>query len=261
MTVFRHELRQGRLSLAVWTGAIGLLLAVCVFLFPGMKDEMGEVGTAFSAMGSFTAAFGMDQVDFGTFLGFYAVECGSVLGLGGAFFSALTAVSILSREEQEHTADFLLTHPISRGRVVTEKLAAALGQIVLLNAVVLGLSVASVCLIGETPEWRRLLLLHLACLLMQLEIGAVCFGISAFLRRGSAGVGLGTAMLLYLLNLLANLTPRAEFLKYITPFGYAEGADIVSSGGLDAVLLLFGAGYTAAGIAAAYLRYLNKDIR
>ena len=59
----------------------------------------------FASMGSFTEAFGMDKISFGTLTGFYAVECGNILGLGGAFFSALCGVSILAKEEKDHTAE------------------------------------------------------------------------------------------------------------------------------------------------------------
>ena len=37
---------------------------------------------------------------------------------------------------------------------------------------------------------------------------------------------LGLAAVLYFLNIIANLTDQAKWLKYITPFGYAEAADI-----------------------------------
>ena len=114
MTVFKLELRQGKTALIVWTAAIGFLLAVCIFLFPEMKEQMDAVSEMFASMGSFSAAFGMDKVGFGTLDGFYAVECGNILGIGGAFFAALIAVNALAKEEKNKTAEFLLTHPVSR---------------------------------------------------------------------------------------------------------------------------------------------------
>lgn len=86
MTLVKHELRQGRTAFLIWTAAIGFLLSVCIFLFPEMKGQMDSVNDVFASMGSFTAAFGMDRLNFGTLTGFYAVECGNVLGLGGAFY-------------------------------------------------------------------------------------------------------------------------------------------------------------------------------
>ena len=261
MTLVKHELRQGRTAFLIWTAAIGFLLSVCIFLFPEMKVQMDSVNDVFASMGSFTAAFGMDRLNFGTLTGFYAVECGNVLGLGGAFYAALCAVGILSKEEKERTADFLLTHPVSRTRIITEKLIAVLIQITAMNIIIYALSVGSIAAVGEEIPWKEISLLHIAYYLLQLELAGICFGISAFLHRGSVGIGLGIAAVMYFLNLIANISETAEFLKYITPFGYCEGADIVSSGNLDGAKLAVGAVIGISGIVIAYLKYTKKDIR
>ena len=261
MTLVQHELKQSRISLIVWTLSIASLLAVCVFLYPSMKNEMDAVSEMFSSMGSFTAAFGMDKVSFGTLTGFYVVECGNIVGLGGAFFAALCGISVLAKEEKEHTAEFLMTHPVSRWRVVTDKLIAVIFPLVILNVAVYLTAVVSIALIGEDIPWKELNLLHLAYFFLQVETATVCFGISAFLRRSGMGIGLGIAMLFYFLNLVANITEEADFLKYITPFGYAEGADIVNDLSLNGEMLAVGAVFTVAGIVIAYVKYCRKDLR
>lgn len=260
MTLIRHELKQGRLSFAIWTISISFLLVVCIFLFPEMKGEMEGMNDVFASMGSFTAAFGMDQLNFGTLIGFYSIECGNVLGLGGALFASLIAVSALAREEKEHTAEFLLTHPIKRYKVITDKLIAVLLQILFMNAIIYGLSVGAMILIGEDIPWKEISLLHLAYLILQIELACICYGISAFLHRGSIGIGLGIAITFYFLNLIANITEKAEFLKYLTPFGYTEGADIVADGSLNITYVLIGIVFAIVGISAAYWRYGKKDI-
>ena len=261
MTLIKHELRQGRISFLIWTASIGFLLVVCVFLYPEMKGQMEDVGDVFSSMGSFSDAFGMDRLNFGTLLGFYAIECGNVLGLGGAFFAALCGAGILSKEEKDRTAEFLLTHPVSRARIVTEKLAAVYAQIVAMNLIIYGISLGSIAAIREPVPWKELNLLHLAYFLLQAELAGICFGISAFVRRGSAGIGLVIAAGMYFLNLVANIAQAAEFLKYVTPFGYADGADIIEKGCLDGTLVAIGLAFGAIGIGAAYGKYCRKDIR
>lgn len=261
MTLIKHELRQGRIPFLIWTASVGFLLAVCVFLFPEMKGQMEDVGDVFSSMGSFSDAFGMDRLNFGTLLGFYAIECGNVLGLGGAFFAALCGAGILSKEEKDRTAEFLLTHPVSRARIVTEKLVSAYAQIIAMNLIIYGISLGSIAAIGESVPWKELNLLHLAYFLLQAELAGICFGISAFVRRGSAGIGLGIAAGMYFLNLVANIAQAAEFLKYVTPFGYAEGADIIEKGCLDGTLVAIGLALGAIGIGAAYGKYCGKDVR
>lgn len=260
MTIAKHELRQGKTSFLIWTASIGFLLAVCIFLFPEMKGQMDSVSNVFSSMGSFTEAFGMDRLNFGTLIGFYAVECGNVLGLGGAFYAALCAISILSKEEKDRTVEFLLTHPVSRKKIVTEKLVAVWIQITVMNVIIYVLSVTSIGMIGEEIPWKEISLLHLAYYLLQIELAGICFGISAFLRKGSAGIGLGIATMMYFLNLIANIAESAEFLKYITPFGYCEGADIVTNNNLDGIKVTIGMVLCVAGIVSAYLKYTKKDI-
>ncbi len=260
MTILKHELRQGRISLAIWAGAISLMLGVCVLIYPEMSAQMEDVSSVFADMGSFSQAFGMDKINFGEFIGFFGVECGNVLGLGGAFFAALLGISALAKEEKEHTAEFLLTHPLSRARVAVEKLCAVAVQILILNLAAVAVTALSVLLIGEKPDVKTMALLFAAYLLMQLEVAAVTFGISAFLSRGTLGIGLGLAAVFYFLNILANLTENAKFLKYITPFGYTEGADIIAEGAINGGYLCVGIVLSAVGVAAAFWRYRKKDI-
>ena len=211
-------------------------------------------------MGSFTEAFGMDRLDFGSFIGFYAVECGNILGLGGAFFAALIGISSLAKEEKERTAEFLLTHPVSRVKIITGKISAVLAQILLMNLLIFSVVVLSAVMIGEEIPWKELSLIHLANLLLQAELACVCFGMSAFLCRGGLGVGLGLAAVLYFLNIIANISEKAEFLKYITPFGYTEAADILTEGALDGTLILVGIVFSVLSLGIAYLKYCKKDI-
>lgn len=261
MTIVKHELRQGKVSFLIWTASIGFLLAVCIFLFPEMRGEMDGMSELFSSMGSFTAAFGMDRLNFGTLIGYYAIECGNVLGLGGAFFAALSAVGILSKEEKDRTAEFLLTHPVSRVRIITEKFVAVLIQITTMSLIIYALSVGSMAVIGENIPWKEMSLLHLAYYILQIELAGICFGISAFIGKGSVGIGLGIAVIMYFLNLIANIAEVAEFLKYITPFGYCDGADIVANGSLNGSLVVIGITIGMIGVIVAYMKYVKKDIQ
>lgn len=121
MIILKHELKTGFMSLLVWSCAIGLMLVLCIFFYPEMKDQMTEISKEFAEMGLFSQAFGMDRINFGEFTGYFGVECGNVLGLGGALFASLIATSSLAKEEKEHTAEFLLTTPKTRNKVILGK--------------------------------------------------------------------------------------------------------------------------------------------
>lgn len=260
MTIFKQEIKSQKLSIAIWSLSIGLLIAACVLMYPDMESQMEGVNDMFSSMGNFTEAFGMDQLNFGTLVGFYAVEGGNILGIGGAFFAAITAITALMKEEKERTAEFLMTHPVSRTKIITEKFLSVFSIIIILNAVVLGCTLLSIVMIDEEIFWKELLLFQLAYLLMQFEIAGICFGISAFLRKSGLGIGIGLASLMYFFNIIANISEDAEVLKYITPFGYTEGSDIINNGELKMEYIIPGMIMMLIGIIIAYVKYNKKDI-
>ena len=66
---------------------------------------------------------------------------------------------------------------------------------------------------------------------------------------------------MYFLNIVANISESAEGLKYITPFGYADSAEIVAKVSLDGKMILCGMALMVAGILAAYWKYTKKDIQ
>ena len=260
MTLFLHELKRNRLALIIWTAAISFMLGICVIIYPEMSAEMGEISDMFANMGAFSDAFGMDQLNFGEFMGYFAIECGNTLGLGGSIFAAILGISALAKEEQNRTAEFLLSHPVSRAKILTSKALSILSQILIMNAVVMSITLLGTFAIGESADIGKTALLFLANFLMQIEIAAITFGISAFLKRGGLGIGIGVAFGLYFINILANISKEVEILKYITPFGYTDGSFIVENAALEWKYLIVGAIMTLMGIALAYKKYSSKDI-
>ena len=260
MTVFFHELRLSKTALIIWSAAISFMLGVCVIIYPEMSTQMGDISAMFADMGAFSSAFGMDQLNFGEFMGYFGVECGNTLGLGGALFAAIVGVSALAKEEKDKTAEFLLTHPISRTRVITEKLLAAFTQVFVLNISALAVTFLCALAVDVEVEVGTLLLLFLAYFILQIEICAITFGLSAFLRRGELGLGLGLVFGMYFLNILANLTEDLKFIKFITPFGYADGAHIIPESSIEIKYLAVGIAFSLVGIAAAFWKYSKKDI-
>ena len=260
MAILFHEIRRNRLSLIIWSLAIAYMLAISIIIFPEMQTQMGDIGEMFSDMGAFSEAFGMDQLNLGEFMDYFGIECSNTLGLGGAIFAALVGAGALAKEEKEHTAEFLLSHPQSRVRIITEKLLSVILQLFILNAVVIIFSAISIIAIDVELDIGKLALIVLSHILLQIEIAAITFGISAFMKRGEVGLGLGLVFGLYFANILANLTEDLEFIKFITPYSFTDGAHILNEGAIEAKYLAVGMVFAAVGIASAYVKYTKKDI-
>lgn len=260
MALFKHEIKRGFLALVIWTCAIAFMLGICIIIYPEMASEMTEITDMFANMGSFSDVFGLDQINFGEFIGYFGIECGNTMGLGGALFAAILGISALSREERDKTSEFLLTHPLKRSSIVSSKLISIIAQILILNSVVFSVCTVSIIAIGEAEKLGTVALIFLPYIILQIEIAALTFGISAFMRKGAMAVGIGIAFGLYFMNIISKLTAELEFLRYFTPFSYTESGYITKNNSLELPLIAIGVAVTVAGIVTAYLKYTKKDI-
>ena len=260
MTIFSKEMRQGRNSLIIWTVFLSVMLGLCIVAFPQMKEQMATVSDSFAQMGAFSEAMGMEQMNFGNFQDYFAVELGYILGLIGAIYAGILGIKLLAGEEGGHTAEFLLTHPITRKRVVGEKLGALVIQVVILNVIVCAICFGLFAAIDEDVDNKNMIMLFASNALMHLEIAGIAFGVSAFLRRNNYGVGIGIGAIAYFLNIFANLLEDYEWLKYITPMGYTDSAPILHDGTLETGYIGSGMVILLVFVVIGLIKYSKKEI-
>lgn len=260
MTLLRHEWKRNLKALLVWSLCIGLLCGGCLLLFESLEESMAGMAEAYADMGAFSAALGMDKISVSTIEGFYATEIGLLFAIGGAMFAAMTGASIVSKEEEGHTSEFLNTLPLGRGYIIGWKYGALVTLILLFQCICLAFIGLGFAGAGQRPPVREFALYHGAQFLMQLEIGSLCFLLSAVSKRRQVGGALGFAILLYVLDLLCRVLPDLESLKYVTPYYFSNAADIFASGKADAGMMLASLGVTAVSTAAAAVIYGRRDL-
>ena len=135
MNVYKRELKSGIKSFLIWTISIAAFIAICIGMFPEMKGKMDSVSDIFASMGAFSSAFGMDRLGLGTLLGFYSVECGTIMALGAALFASMVGSVMVGKEEKGRTAEFLFSLPIKREKVMGEKYLALITEMVMFHII------------------------------------------------------------------------------------------------------------------------------
>lgn len=261
MTLLLHELRMNRKSLVIWTVCVGFACFGCLLLFDGLQASMEEMAQTYAQMGTFSAVLGMDRMNIGTVEGFYAAEVALMFAVGGAMFAAMTGAAMVSKEEEGHTSEFLNTLPLGRGYIIGWKYAAMAALIVLFQLLCLLWILAGFGAAGELPPWKEFALYHSAQLLMQLEVGSLCFLMSALCHKKQIGAALGFAVFLYMMELMCRIVPDIEGLKYVTPYYFSNAVDIFSGGRIDTGMLMVSVGVTAACALAAFAVYRRRDLR
>lgn len=260
MVIYKHEMKLNYKSLFIWTLTVGILCAGCILLYTSLEESMEGIADSFANMGSMSAALGMDKMSLATMRGYYATEIAMMHGLGGAMFAAILGSSLLSKEEAGHTSEFLNVLPVGRSSVVLSKYMALVSNIVIFNVVCVLMYLLAFACMGESMDTKEMVLYHLAVGFMQIEIGSICFMISAFVRRNLIGAGLGIAVVMFAVDMMCRIIPAIENLKYITPFYYSNAADIFTKGEVDSVMLIIGVGITIVSFVVALIWYQKKDL-
>ena len=261
MTIFKHEWRRGYRAWLIWTASIGLLVILVNLIWPDMADSTDSWTSAFQGLGAFGAAFGLDFLDLGDFLHFYGLEAMNILGIGGALYAAITGMNSIAAEEGKHTAEFLFSHPVSRSRVLSQKLTALLSFIMSQHLLITGGSLLSIRWIGESIDLPLFFLFHLGLMLLSLQIALICFGLSACLSQENLGLGIGLALLVYTLNIVGNMSDTVESVRYLTPFAYAEPSDVLLEGRIDLGLLLPQLAGALLVVFIGWRVFLRRDLR
>lgn len=259
-TIYKHEMKGYVKSLFIWAVSVGGLGAICILLFSGMQESMENMAENFASMGAFSDAFGMSTLSIATLEGFYATEIGTIHALGGAMFAAVISSGMLSKEEDGHTSEFLFSLPIGRGKVVMAKWCAVISHIFLFNLLCVGLYLLGILVLGEEMPVKEFFVYHGMQILVQLEIAGICYCLSAFQRKNKLGLGLGVSLFLYAYDLMARVLPDLSDYKLLSPFSYANAADLLSAGDVQVPAVILGMGVLAVSVCLACLAYVKKDL-
>ncbi len=261
--IYLHELHLRLRSVFLWSLGIFALHLQYLSFYQTFAEQAALVN---QLMGNFPpvfrAAFGMTGVDLSQVLGFYSFVF-TFTQICLAIQAGNYGFGLVSVEESERTADFLLSKPVSRGRVLTAKALAAFTALTLTNAAVWGMAFALINLFrgGNEYDPAALTLLLATIMPFQLLFFGAGLAISLLVRRvrnvTPYGLGLGFGM--YVLSAFGDMLGETK-LEWITPFKHFAASDVLRNKGCDMSLLWLDVGVIAAAFAFSYWRYLRRDI-
>ncbi len=264
MILFYREFKRNYKALLIWTLVMAALMLMMLSIYPQFAEQQEAIEQMMSAFPeAMIKALNMDKLSMGDILGFYAIECYLMITLFGSVYAVMLGSSILAKEENERTIEFLLSKPIKRTSVITQKL-----MLVAVNLVIFNSLIAVVNIIGfsftkdNNVDMSIFALLSAGPLLLHLVFAALGFFISSVVRksRNILAISLGIVFGTYFLSLIANMAEKMEFLKYISPFQYVEAADIILTESIKPLYLLVMLALIAISTAASYYIYNRKDI-
>lgn len=223
-----------RRSLAWWSLGIVALIAMYAAIYPTIRDMPDIQELLESYPEQLRAFFGIgDSADFGRPEVYLQTEAFSfMLPIMFAAFAIAAGSAAIAGEEERGTLELLLATPLTRRRLVLEKLGAIAGGLAALSlvlwlslwlgALASGMEISAGNLAAGTIE---LLLFALVLATLALLVGA------ATGRRGlSIAVAAAAGLAAYVVHSLAALVDFLEVPQRLSPYYYYTASDPLANG-------------------------------
>lgn len=263
MNIFNHEFKSYFKSIGIWSVTIFLIILVYLSAITSISSDVESMNQVLESFPEeFLTAFGMSNMDFSSIVGMYGLVflfCQICLAIQASNYG----FSLVSIEEREFTADFLLAKPIARGKILTTKLLAAIAALTITN---LSMWVSSFLVInmvndGNSYPSKPVLLLLLSIVVFQMFFLTVGILISLLMKRVRSVTPLSMALAfgMYVLSAFGNMLGE-DTLELISPFTHFEPNYIVKNVAYDTPLVLITVITILVAVPASYLLYSKRDI-
>ena len=184
------------------------------------------------------------------------------LAVGGAVAVVLASRAVAG-EIESGTLELVLSQPISRGRYFAGQVVFAAGALAVLSLAGAAATLAGEGLYGlDALGIRPLALLAVNFFLLQAAWYGVTLLVSVFGREAGrvAFTGFLVALLSYLTQVIAEIWPKAAFLRPYSPNAAYDPRVIIRTGTLPARSIAILGGIAVVGTALALWRFKRRDI-
>lgn len=265
MNLFLRELRANRKSMIIWSAAMIFLIITGMAKYSaavdagggGLNDIIMQMPKALQRL------FGAGAFDFNNILDYFAVLY-LYIALMGGIHAAMLGTGIISKEERDKTAEFLMVKPISRTKVVSCKLLAALLCSIIFNLVTAVSSYVTMSYYaGNTESFANgLMKLMFGMLAIQWIFLVTGSFFASVIKKPKFAMAIASysVLLMFMLSAFADISDSAEFLRYFTVFKYFDAKDLLKDSwsaiyaGISFALIL-------ALLTGTYKTYTKRDIK
>jgi beta-exotoxin I transport system permease protein len=246
-SVLTKTLRDARRAFVWWSLGLVALVLISIAFWPSVHDNEGFKRferDAPEALKAFTGG----QLDFTSPAGYLDARLFAlVVPLLFLVYAVGWGARGIAGEEEARTLELVLAYPISRTRLLLEKLGALTLQLATLGAVLLVTVVASAKAVSMDISSVRIADAVLAVYLLGLLHGTLALGVGAATGKRATAIGVAAAAAVagYFLNGLGQVVDALEPWRVLSPFDWV-GDPLREGLGAGVIALAVGALLAAA---------------
>ena len=206
-------------------------------------------------------AFNIDIASVDTAYGWLKTEGFMFVLIIIGIFSAMLGSNIVLKEENDKTIEYLGTMPITRNKILTNKVIVSITYIVLM-VVILGLFNYVSLLFSGDFDIKQFILLSITPLLAALPLFGINLFISMFMhkKRKTIAISFGMVFIFYILNVLSELSTKVEFIKYFSLYTLCDIRNVFTKVSINPITIIICLIITITFISLSYFRYNKKEL-
>jgi ABC-2 type transport system permease protein len=230
--VYTKALWDRRRSTMWWVIAAAAIIAWVSFVYPILRDSDEMKGFVDELPSGMLAVFGIDPATYLTGAGFLQAQFFSLFGpLMIVGLAISLAVGATAKEEKEGTMDMLLSLPISRSSLITQKALMMVTLVALVAGTIAGTMLILNVVLDLGLSIQGVMAVNISLALLGLVFGGVTLVAGAFSGKPSAAIGVGVliAAIAWFVNAFASLFDWLEVPSKLSPFTwYLNGSPLIN---------------------------------
>lgn len=262
MHIVKRELRSNLKSLIIWSLSMLALIFLMVSEFSAYYNNP-EMAAVLDAMPeALMKAFGFENATLTTPVGFIALA-GFYFYLMLSVHSILMGSNIVSKEERDKTAEYMMTLPVSREKILLSKWGASvISALILLLVTILGIIISMLPYDIGKNFYEYIGLLFIALFMIQMIFISLGFLLSSILKRykHAGKISAGLIMSMYLISIVTGITSKLDFLNYFTPFKYFEPGVLQIERAFDMKYIVISFVITIVAMVVTFVVYPKRDL-
>lgn len=264
LNIFKYEFKTYYQSIFIWVISLAAITFIMFSFFPTFGSDASIMEKILENYPEeMLKAFGMSGgLPLSSVLG-YLVFVFAFVQLFLAIQSSNYGFSILSIEEREFTADFLMSKPVSRISILSAKFIAALLALIITNIFVCIIMFAAIEMFknGQVYEVSHLLILLSSMIMFQLFFLSIGMLVSVLTKRirSVLAFSMGLSFGMYMINAIGAII-GGNIMTYISPFSHFEPGYILEYGKYDMSLVPISIIIILVSIVGTYVLYPRRDI-
>ncbi len=265
MVIFRHHIRREASALIGWAIAVIALVVLQTSLFGVLQTPALAAGMA-SVWHNLPPQFlqfvggALNVFSVSGWIG--TIDLSGWITLIVGIWVALASVSVVARDVDQGTLEFLLAMPVRRGRLLGERSLSLVLQLVLIYIGIFAAVVIAVALMGRSVSDLRVAEALGVLLLDQAALAGTLVLVSLFLREQTYAVltTVTVAAVFIFIPVFVGANAPVAFLRRLTPFDYDAAGSLMLHGTYPAGQAVVAVVWAASAFLAAWVVFARREL-